>query len=102
MKKLLYVAILAVGVIVMIAPPVMAQEEKPFTIHGEVRSRGEYQTNASDFDKSVSDSADFWPYRVRIAAEGRFAHNVSAWIEFQSAGEAGVAGWAGRYGVVEG
>ncbi len=89
MKKLLYVALLAVGVITMIAPPVMAQEEKPFTIHGEVRSRGEYQANASDFNKDANDNADFWPYRVRIAAEGRFAHNVSAWIEFQSAGEAG-------------
>jgi len=98
MKKLLYVALLAIGVIVMITPPVMAQEEKPFTIHGEVRSRGEYQTNASDFDKSVSDSADFWPYRVRIAAEGRFAHNVSAWIEFQSAGNAGGTGTPVRQG----
>jgi hypothetical protein len=98
MKKLLYVALLAIGVIVMVAPPVMAQEEKPFTIHGEVRSRGEYQTNASDFDKSVSDSADFWPYRVRIAAEGRFAHNVSAWIEFQSAGNAGGTGTPVRQG----
>jgi hypothetical protein len=98
MKKLLYVALLAVGVVIMIAPPVMAQEEKPFTIHGEVRLRGEYQTNASDFDKNTSDSGDFWPYRVRIAAEGRFAHNVSAWIEFQSAGHAGGTGTPVRLG----
>src|SRR6267378_3904796 len=31
MKKFLYVALLAVGVVVMMTPPVMAQEEKPFT-----------------------------------------------------------------------
>src|SRR5467141_2463038 len=98
MKKLMYVALLAIGVIVMIAPPVMAQEEKPFTIHGEVRSRGEYQANASDLNKDVHDSGDFWPYRVRIAAEGRFAHNVSAWIEFQSAGNAGGTGTPVRQG----
>ncbi len=98
MKKLLYVALLAVGVIIMIAPPVMAQEEKPFTIHGEVRSRGEYQANASDFSKDTRDNFDFWPYRVRIAAEGRFAHNISAWIEFQSSGEAGGTGTPVRQG----
>ena len=42
MKKLLYVAILAIGVVIMMTPPAMAQEEKPFTIHGEVRYRAEY------------------------------------------------------------
>ena len=85
MKKLLYVALLAAGVVIMMAPPVMAQEEKPFTIHGEVRFRGEYDNNTSDFDNSFDDGALFYPYRVRIAAEGKFAKNVSAWIEFQNA-----------------
>jgi hypothetical protein len=89
MKKLLYVALLAIGVVVMMAPPVMAQEEKPFTIHGEVRFRGEYQNNASDFDDGADDGGLFWPYRVRIAAEGKFTKNVSAWIEFQNASVAG-------------
>jgi hypothetical protein len=98
MKKFIYVAILALGVLALMAPPAMAQEEKPFTIHGEVRSRGEYQANASDFDKSLNDNADFWLYRVRIAAEGHFGHNVSAWIEFQSAGNAGGTGTPVRQG----
>jgi hypothetical protein len=89
MKKLLYVAILAFGVVVMMAPPVMAQDEKPFTLHGEVRFRGEYDDNASDFDDDLDDGALFWPYRVRIAAEGHFAKNITAWLEFQSAGVAG-------------
>src|SRR5467141_994934 len=89
MKKLLYVALLAVGVITMIAPPAMAQEEKPFTLHGEVRFRGEYDNNTQDFDKNTDDGGLFWPYRVRIAAEGKFAKNVSAWIEFQNASVAG-------------
>src|SRR5215813_11745473 len=89
MKKLLYVALLAAGVVIMMAPPVMAQEEKPFTIHGEVRFRGEYDNNTSDFNNDLDDGALFYPYRVRIAAEGKFAKNVSAWIEFQNAGIAG-------------
>lgn len=89
MKKFLYVAILALGVVVMMAPPVMAQDEKPFTLHGEVRFRGEYDNNASDFDDDSDDGALFWPYRVRIAAEGHFAKNITAWLEFQNAGVAG-------------
>src|SRR5881409_3179391 len=95
MKKLLYVALLALGVAVMMAPPVMAQEEKPFTIHGEVRSRGEYDANTQDFDKNNTttlplgtsfDQGSYWPYRIRIAAEGKFTKNVTAWIEFQNGG----------------
>ena len=89
MKKLLYVAILALGVVAMMTPPVMAQEEKPFTIHGEIRYRGEYDNNTSDFDDNADDGGLFWPYRVRIAAEGKFTKNVSTWIEFQNAGVAG-------------
>lgn len=87
MKKLLFVALLAIGVVVMLAPPVMAQEEKPFILHGEVRSGFEYNANAQDFDKNANgDQGTFWPYRVRIAAEGKFAKGVTAWIEFQNGG----------------
>src|SRR5262249_54156778 len=90
MKKLIYAALLFVGVVILMAPPAMAQDEqKPFTIHGEVRFRGDYQANASDFDKSVGDSGDFWPFRIRIAAEGHFTKNISTWIEFQDSGHAG-------------
>src|SRR6266571_16903 len=90
MKKLLYVALLAIGVITMIAPPVMAQEEKPFTLHGETRFGYEYHANTQDFDKNNNaDQFNFWPYRVRIAAEGKFAKGVTAWIEFQNGGTFG-------------
>jgi hypothetical protein len=97
-KKLLFSAVLFAGLVALIAPPVaFAQEEKPFTIHGEVRTRLEYSDNASDLSDSNSGPADgllgtnddqgnFWPYRVRIAAEGHFTKNITAWIEFQNAG----------------
>src|SRR3989442_2723668 len=90
MKKLLYVALLAIGVVILMTPTVMAQEEKPFTIHGEVRFRGDYNNNTSDLDDNTDDGGLIWPYRVRIAAEGKFTKNVSTWIEFQNAGVAGV------------
>src|SRR6058998_3742059 len=97
MKKLLFVALLAIGVVIMMTPPVMAQEEKPFTIHGEVRFRVESDSNTSDFDDNLDDGASFWPYRVRIAAEGKFTKDVTAWIEFQNAGVAGNGGVAGFF-----
>ena len=53
MKKVLYVALLAIGVVIMLAPPVMAQEEKPFTLHGEVRVRGEYDANTEIGERRV-------------------------------------------------
>lgn len=95
MKKYLFAAFLVVGLAALLAPPqAFAQEEKPFTIHGEVRVRGEYNNNASDFTDSGTDpglgsnddQANYWPYRIRIAAEGHFTKNISAWIEFQNAG----------------
>src|SRR5262245_50620273 len=89
MKKFAFAAMLALGVVALMAPPVaMAQDEKPFTIHGEVRTRLEYNNNTQDFaDKDVAgfasdDGAGYFPYRMRIAAEGHFTRNVTAWIEF--------------------
>lgn len=95
MKKLAFAAFMVVGLAALLAPPqAFAAEEKPFTIHGEVRVRGEYNDNAQDFTDSGTgagigsddDQAAYWPYRIRIAAEGHFTKNVSVWIEFQNAG----------------
>jgi hypothetical protein len=74
----------------------MAQEDKPFTLHGEFRFRGETVENATDFDDDDSfDAVGFWPYRVRIAAEGKFGKNVGVWIEFQNTGVAGATDFVG-------
>jgi hypothetical protein len=95
MKRFIYVAFLAVGMIALLAPPAMAQDDKPFTLHGEVRVRGDYTTNTTDFDDdgASDDQALYYPYRIRIAAEGHFTKNVSAWIEFQNADVLGDAGF---------
>src|SRR5262245_13669362 len=90
MKKYLFAAFLVVGLALVLAPPqAFAQEEKPFTVHGEVRMRGEYDNNASDFNDDADDGGLFYPYRVRIAVEGKFTHNVDAYIEVQSVGVGG-------------
>ena len=94
MRKVIFSALLLAGVAAIFAPVVFAQEEKPFTIHGEVRTRMEYTNNGNDFPDSGTDpglgsnddQASYWPYRIRIAAEGHFTKNVSAWIELQNAG----------------
>ncbi len=103
MKRFIYGALLALAVLALVAPPALAQQEQPFKIHGEVRVRGEYTTNTTDFADtgsvgSLQDSTDFYPYRIRIAAEGSFAHNVSAWIEFQNADMFGGSGSPVRTG----
>jgi alginate export protein len=92
MKKFAFAAMLALGLVALMAPPAaFAQDEKPFTIHGEVRSRLEYNNNTQDFTDSdagpgFDDGAGYFPYRIRIAAEGHFTRNVTAWIEFQNTG----------------
>ncbi|HET8945886.1 MAG TPA: hypothetical protein VFQ07_02790 [Candidatus Polarisedimenticolia bacterium] len=99
MRKVIFSALLLAGVAAIFAPIAFAQEEKPFTIHGEVRTRMEYTNNGNDFADSgtdldglpgplgeADDQASYRPYRIRIAAEGHFAKNVSAWIELQNAG----------------
>jgi len=96
MKKFIFAALLLAGMVAFMAPPqAFAEDEKPFTIHGEVRSRAEYDNNVDDLHDSQNptatepgfdDGALFFPYRVRIAAEGHFTKNVSGWIEFQNTG----------------
>jgi len=99
MKKFAFAALLALGVIALVAPrpAFAADDEKMFKIHGEVRFRGEYTNNTYDFDSSndpgsYDDSTGFWPYRVRIAAEGQFSDNVTGWIELQNTGVFGEQG----------
>jgi len=98
MKKFAFAALLALGVVALLAPPTAfaADEDKMFKLHGEVRFRGEYTNNTynfnSDNDPGDDDSTGYWPYRVRIAAEGQFSDNVSGWIEFQNTGVFGEQG----------
>lgn len=100
MKKFAFAAMLALGVVALMAPSsaFAADEDKMFKLHGEIRFRGEYTNNTYDFNSDSNspgfydDSTGYWPYRVRIAAEGQFSDNVSGWIEFQNTGVMGEQG----------
>jgi len=74
--------------------------DNKFTIHGEVRFRGEGWNNLTDFTDtdtqglfgSSNDSFDIYPYRVRLAAKGELGHDIWVYGEFQASGIAGGVG----------
>jgi hypothetical protein len=86
MKKLIYMAVLAAALVALVAPQAFAAEgDEKFKMHGEVRLRGEHMANWNDFNDSGTsdDQALYWPSRARLAFEGQFTKNVSAWVEIQ-------------------
>jgi len=66
MKKLLYVALLATGVIVLMAPPAMAQEEKPFTLHGRTFIRDQRMSSKLSLRKAAGLAGVSIPYLSQI------------------------------------
>ncbi|HKY31142.1 MAG TPA: alginate export family protein [Candidatus Polarisedimenticolia bacterium] len=67
--------------------------DNKFSIHGEVRFRGESWTNLTDFadtDGDIDhDTFDIYPYRVRLAAKGDLGNDIWVYGEFQASGVAG-------------
>jgi hypothetical protein len=86
-------AVLLVGVF-LVTPAIAGSHEKKkdddneFSVHGEVRVRGEYWSNFQDFndDGRPTDSQDFYPYRFRLGAKGSLGKNVYVFGEIQSVG----------------
>ncbi len=71
-------------------------EDNKFSIHGEVRFRGEFWSNQTDFTDSDAtdpgerdDDFDLFPYRIRMAAKGDLGHDIWVKGEFQGSGVAG-------------
>src|SRR5262247_3436029 len=72
-------------------------DNKKFSIHGEIRFRGEWWDNLTDFtdtdavldNSEANDSFDLFPYRVRLAMKGDLGHDIWVYGEFQGAGVAG-------------
>jgi hypothetical protein len=95
-----FAAIVAAG---SLAQAAMDEDtDNKFTIHGEVRFRGESWNNLVDFtdtDQGVgaNDSIDLFPYRVRLAAKGDLGNDIWVYGEFQAGGVAG----GGIFGEVE-
>ncbi|MFQ5768391.1 MAG: alginate export family protein [Acidobacteriota bacterium] len=78
MKRFVYLGVLALSA-GLLATPALAQrgqgEKGRFTLHGEVRVRGEFQSNVMDFfDETATggpndDDFDLFPYRVRSPSD---------------------------------
>jgi len=91
-----FAAIVAAG---SLAQAAMDDEDtdNKFSIHGEVRFRGEGWYNTTDFtdtdtafdNTDTNDSIDLFPYRVRLAAAGDLGKDIWIYGEFQAAGVAG-------------
>src|SRR5262249_50217584 len=60
--------------------------EKKVTVKGEIWSRFEDNEHMSDPDSTVNDSFTYFPYRVRLGIEGKFADNVTGYAEFHNFG----------------
>ena len=88
-----FAALLTAGSLVQAAD----DTDNKFSIHGEVRFRGDEWNNMIDFTDTdegsgatnTNDSFDLWPYRVRLAAKGELGNDIWVYGEFQAAGVAG-------------
>ncbi|MEE9218437.1 MAG: alginate export family protein [Acidobacteriota bacterium] len=91
MKKIFLLFVL-VAVGFAFALPALAQQkqgDKNFEVTGEVRFRGDYTDNVTDFNDAADDAGIIWPWRVRAGIHGNFSRNVSAHVEFQNFGFSG-------------
>ena len=73
-------------------------DDNRFSVHGEVRFRGEMWENMFDFTDNneaafggaeADDNFDLYPYRYRVLAKGDLGHDVWVGVEFQGTGVAG-------------
>ncbi len=69
-------------------------DDNRFSVHGEVRFRGESWSNLLDFtdtddSRTRDDDFDIWPYRYRMMAKGDLGNDVWVGVEFQGTGVAG-------------
>ena len=93
MKKVLVLLGLVVALVVADVPTQAAVE---FDLIGQVRFRGEYIENFTDFDSDgvssdpitssgSGDNYSFWPYRALLGVDADFGEGVHAVVAFQNA-----------------
>lgn len=54
------------------------------TIGGEIRVRGEFNTNTTDFDDNAGDNASWYDQRVRLSVKAEVTPNTMGFIELES------------------
>ena len=91
-----------------LALPVWAQDDdaeedgRSWSFHGEVRLRGEYQNNYTDFNDErgmflptipvliEDDNVNFFPFRVRLGVQAQLSENLLGEVQIQAADAAGM------------
>lgn len=72
----------------LLTPVFAGQDEKDdnnkFTVKGEIRIRGEFLENYSDFNDDLGDGTDLFPARFRVAVKGDLGKNVFVFGEIQA------------------
>lgn len=94
MKKAFVLGALAFGVLFGQVPAKAEDGESTLnkvTFKGEVRTRFEWNEHMFDPSSSADDSLTYFPYRVRLGIEGKFANNITGFAEFQNFGNFGGA-----------
>ena len=78
---------------------VVAKGQTQITLGGEIRVRGEYRDNVSDFDDDRGDNNAAYDQRVRLSIEGKVTPNTVGFVHVESGGadNADNVVW-GRYG----
>lgn len=65
---------------------VVAKSATQITIGGEVRVRGDYRANTTDFNNDVNSSGDqaYYDERVRLSVEAKVTPNTTGYIQLES------------------
>ena len=65
---------------------VIAKGATQITLGGEIRVRGEFKQNTSDFNSDKVDRSSAWDQRVRFSVEAKVSPNTTGFIQLESGG----------------
>lgn len=87
---------------------IVAKGKTQITLGGEIRIRGEFQQNTSDFDDNKGDHNAYYDERVRLSVEAQVTPNTTGLVQIEAGdgervnnftwGNYGTAGTKGIYG----
>jgi len=63
----------------------VAKGSTQITIGGDIRVRGEYQSNTSKFDNDVADHPTFYDQRVRLSIDAKVTNNTEGFVMIEAA-----------------
>ncbi len=70
---------------------VIAKGASQITIGGELRFRGDFRHNTSDFNSSVQDDKAYYDMRIRLSVEAKVTPNTTGFVQLEGSGSNGTA-----------